>query len=85
MRTLLAGELDQAQSFDSDHYVKLEVQNGSGTWIDVGAALGSRWIIDARVGGERRLTRLLSHVHPRAADRGGIAVAADGGEPSQRR
>jgi hypothetical protein len=35
MRTLLAGELTQALSYDSDYYVKLEVQNGSGTWIDV--------------------------------------------------
>jgi hypothetical protein len=50
VRTLLAGELTQAQSFDSDYYVKLEVQNGSGTWIDVGAALGKNWIVNAAWG-----------------------------------
>lgn len=46
MRTLLGGELAQAQNESSDYYVKLEVQNGSGTWIDVGAALGKHWIIN---------------------------------------
>jgi hypothetical protein len=51
VRTLLGGELTQAQSFDSDYSVKLEVQNGSGTWIDVGAALGKAWIVNAS-GGE---------------------------------
>jgi hypothetical protein len=50
MRTLLGGELAQAQAWDSDYYVKLEVQNGSGTWIDVGNALGSHWIINASWG-----------------------------------
>lgn len=50
MRTLLSGELTQAQSFDSDYYIKLEVQNGSGTWIDVGAALGKHWIVNASWG-----------------------------------
>jgi hypothetical protein len=49
-RTLLAGELAQAQSWDSDYYVKLEVKNGSGTWIDVGAALGKNWIVNATWG-----------------------------------
>lgn len=50
MRALLAGELAQAQSYASDYYVKLEVQNGSGTWIDVGAALGRKWIVNASWG-----------------------------------
>ena len=50
MRTLLAGELAQAQDPSSDYYVKLEVQNGSGTWIDVGALLGNHWIVNATWG-----------------------------------
>lgn len=50
MRTLLAGELTLAQSFDADDHVKLEVQNGSGTWVDVGGALGTHWIVEARWG-----------------------------------
>lgn len=50
MRALLAGELDQAQAFESDYYVKLEVHNGSGTWFDVGAALGKAWIVNATWG-----------------------------------
>lgn len=50
MRALLAGELAQAQSFYSDVHVKLEVQNGSGTWIDVGASLGKNWIVNASWG-----------------------------------
>lgn len=48
MRTLLAGEFDTATAWDADYYVKLEVQNGSGAWIDVGAALGRHWIVNAR-------------------------------------
>jgi hypothetical protein len=44
------GELAQALSEESDYYVKLETQNGSGTWIDVGAALGGHWIINASWG-----------------------------------
>lgn len=47
MRTLLAGELATALAWDADYYVKLEIQNASGTWIDVGAALGHAWVIDA--------------------------------------
>jgi hypothetical protein len=50
VRALLAGELTQAQSYTSDYHVKLEVQNGSGTWIDVGAALGRKWIVNASWG-----------------------------------
>lgn len=50
MRTVLAGELTQAQSYLSSYYIKLEVQNGSGTWIDVGAALGRKWIVNASWG-----------------------------------
>ena len=53
MRTLLAGELAQAQSRESDYYVKLEVQNASGTWKDVGALLGSQWIVNATWGEAR--------------------------------
>ena len=47
MRTVLAGEVALSQEETSEHYVKLEVQNGSGTWIDVGKALGSDWIVNA--------------------------------------
>lgn len=50
MRTLLAGELAQAKSYLSSYFIKLEVQNGSGTWIDVGAALGRKWIVNASWG-----------------------------------
>lgn len=50
MRTVLTGELAQAQSYTSDYYAKLEVQNASGTWIDVGAALGSHWIVNVTWG-----------------------------------
>lgn len=50
MRALLSGELAQAQSYQSDYHVKLEVQNGSGTWIDVGAALGRKWIVNVTWG-----------------------------------
>lgn len=53
MRTLLAGELALAQDYRSDYYVKLEVQNGSGTWVDVGALLGTHWIINATWGESR--------------------------------
>lgn len=37
MRTLLTGELTTALSWSADYYLKLEIQNGSGTWIDVGS------------------------------------------------
>lgn len=47
MRTLLTGEFATATAWDSDYYVKFEVQNGSGTWIDVGALLGSHWVVNA--------------------------------------
>lgn len=50
MRAVLAGELDTAKAWDSDVHVKLEVQNGSGTWIDVGYRLGSSWIVNASWG-----------------------------------
>ena len=53
MRTLLSGELAQAQNRDSDYFVRFEVQNGSGTWIDVGAALGTHWIVNATWGENR--------------------------------
>lgn len=50
MRTLLGGELAIALDEESQYLVKLEVQNGSGTWIDVGAALGRDWILNASWG-----------------------------------
>jgi hypothetical protein len=50
VRALLSGELAQAQSYSSDYHIRLEVQNGSGTWIDVGAALGRKWIVNASWG-----------------------------------
>lgn len=50
MRAVLGGEVAQAQDWNSDVYIKLEVQNGSGTYIDVGAALGKRWLINATWG-----------------------------------
>jgi hypothetical protein len=58
VRALLGGELAQAQSYTSDYHVKLEVQNGSGTWIDVGAALGRKWIVNASWG-ERVDTKVM--------------------------
>jgi hypothetical protein len=50
VRTLLGGELTTALSWTSDVYSKLEVQNGSGTWIDAGALLNKGWVINARWG-----------------------------------
>lgn len=59
MRALLAGELAQAQSWESEYYIKLEVKNASGTWIDVGALLGTHWIVNA-TWGEHRDTQVSS-------------------------
>ena len=52
MRTLLAGEFTTATAGDTavDIYGKLEVQNGSGTWIDVAVAYGAGCITQATWG-----------------------------------
>lgn len=50
MRSLLTGEQALALSGDHDVYIKLVVENGSGTPVDVGAALGTHWVINARWG-----------------------------------
>jgi hypothetical protein len=46
-------ELAQSQSYESEYFVKLEVQNDSGRWIDVGALLGKDWIINTTWGEDR--------------------------------
>lgn len=43
MRTLLAGEFDLSTSDDADHDVKVEVENGSGTFKDLRSLLGYQW------------------------------------------
>jgi hypothetical protein len=50
VRTLLGGELTTALAWDTDTYVKLEVQNGSGTWINVDTAFGKSSILQASWG-----------------------------------
>jgi len=50
VRALLTGEFALAVAGETDTYIKLEIQNGSGTWVDVGAALGTHWIVNATWG-----------------------------------
>jgi hypothetical protein len=45
VRTLLAGERTQTQAAQLTVHLKLEVQNASGTWKDVGALLGADYVV----------------------------------------
>lgn len=45
MRTLLTGERATTQGARVTHHLKVEVQNGSGTWKDLGALLGADYIV----------------------------------------
>lgn len=49
MRTLLAGERTQTQASRLTPHLKLEVQNASGTWKDLTAALGGDYVVTGSI------------------------------------
>ena len=53
MRALLAGELADAQSWDSEYYTELEIKNASGTWKNIEAVAGTLLTVNAQWGENR--------------------------------